>query len=114
VQALALALHELATNALKYGAFDTSRGHLSVTWQVLRNNETTPRLALEWVEAGLEIPRALAANPPRGYGRELIENALPYQLDATTSFNLGEDGVRCLIELPLTRRGPPTQALRAS
>ena len=40
-----------------------------------------------------------------GYGRELIERALPYQLGAETTYELGADGVRCTIEMPISREG---------
>jgi two-component sensor histidine kinase len=40
----------------------------------------------------------------RGYGRELIERALPYALGARTAYELSRDGVRCTIDLPLERR----------
>jgi two-component sensor histidine kinase len=103
VQTLSLALHELATNARKHGALATPAGRLHVSW---RQQETKPRekwLMLDWTE---DVPASLlaAACPQRnGYGRKLIEQALPYALDAETSYELGPQGVRCTIGLPLTR-----------
>ncbi|MGK2912034.1 MAG: sensor histidine kinase [Sphingobium sp.] len=110
VQTLALALHELATNAAKYGALAT-QGHLTVRWRVEKiDNADSPILHVEWLESGVSMPLD-SGIPPKGggYGRELIEHALPYQLGAKTSFELGPHGVRCVIELPLF--GPISESL---
>lgn len=101
VQTLALALHELATNAAKYGAL-AAEGHLLVRWRVENKvQEASPILTVEWLESGVTMP--LQTDPLRrsGYGRELIERALPYQLGAKTTFELGLHGARCVIEMPL-------------
>jgi PAS domain S-box-containing protein len=99
VQNFALALHELATNAVKYGALKSDTGQLAVTWAVTRDQRDRPYLVLSWVESGVPIQPEKVTR--RGYGRELIENALSYALRAKTEYVLGEDGVRCRIELPL-------------
>ncbi|MFC7739056.1 PAS domain S-box protein [Roseomonas sp. GCM10028921] len=99
VQNFALALHELTTNAVKYGALKGDAGELAVTWSVSRTEKGRRRLALNWTESGIQVDLERAAR--RGYGRELIENALSYALRARTSYALGADGVRCQIELPL-------------
>ena len=105
VQTLALALHELATNARKYGALAAGQGQLAVRWSV---GETEGRrLRLEWLEDGIESSLD-ARRPPAGavgYGRELIERALPYALGARTSYELGATELRCIIDLPLDKRG---------
>ena len=106
VQTLALALHELATNASKYGALAASDGHLAVRWHVESATDADPpRLHVEWRESGVVMPRVDAAPRGGGYGRELIERALPYQLKARTSYELGADGVRCTIAVPISRQG---------
>jgi two-component system CheB/CheR fusion protein len=93
-----LALHELATNAVKYGALADGKGRLSITWGVV-NTSTGPRLSLEWRESAV---RALDVAPMRtGFGRELIEKGLPYELGAMTSLEFARGGVRARIELPL-------------
>lgn len=101
VQVLAMAIHELATNAMKYGALAQPRGRLSVRWRL---QAPAPggrlRLRVEWTESGVAIPSGTQSRG--GAGRELIERALPYQLDAETSYVLGEDGVRCVISLPVS------------
>ncbi|WP_342152499.1 PAS domain S-box protein [Methylorubrum sp. SB2] len=98
VQNFALALHELATNAVKYGALKDGTGHLSVTWELIPTGGG-PHLALNWVETGVAVPPEAVTR--RGYGRELIEQALAYALGGRTEYVLGEDGVRCRIELPI-------------
>lgn len=101
VQTLALALHELATNARKYGALSTRDGRLNVTWRT-SGLSGAERLILEWVERGGKPPNP-EAEFHRGYGRELIEEALPYSLDAQTVLEHDDDGLRCRIEMPLER-----------
>jgi PAS domain S-box-containing protein len=96
-QALGLALHELATNAVKYGALSQGDGKLVVSWE-LKEKNLTSEVALKWQETGIAIP----ASPKRkGYGRELIERALPYQLNAKTQLDFCPDGVRCEIVVPV-------------
>ena len=105
VQTFALALHELATNARKYGAFAAAAGRLHVTWRI-HDGEGGRRLALEWLETGLDraAERESPAMRKGGYGRDLIENALPYALEARTTYELGETELRCTIDMPLDRR----------
>ena len=100
-EAFALALHELATNAVKYGALATPKGKVAVNWRTF-NTSDGPRLSLEWRESG--VP-AINAKPKRtGFGRELIEHGLPYELGAATSLTFEPSGVRALIELPLNEK----------
>lgn len=100
VQTFALALHELATNARKYGALTTEHGRLSVTWRTYAADGDGPRLHVEWQETGLD--RRGEGEKAGGYGRELIERALPYVLKARTTYELGSVSLRCTIDLPLT------------
>jgi PAS domain S-box-containing protein len=105
VQAMALAIHELATNARKYGALATDRGELVVRWTAQPGNDGDRRLTFEWIESGVEVKFADGAAVVQGggYGRQLIEKSLPYSLKAKTSYDLGPDGLRCTIDLPLAR-----------
>lgn len=96
VQMLAMALHELATNAVKHGALRGAAGHLHIGWQI--EGEDRSRLHITWHETGVSMP---GAEPAWGQGRELIERALPYQLDAETSFLIGSEGITCTISLPI-------------
>jgi two-component system CheB/CheR fusion protein len=99
-QSLAMALHELATNAAKYGALSNDVGQVTVDWQVADSAEH-PRLLLKWAEAG-----GPTVKPPtrRGFGSQLIENILTHELEARVQREFKEDGIRCTIELPLTGR----------
>ena len=103
VQIFALGLHELTTNALKYGALSPRGGNLTVRWEV-RPSDEGPRLNVVWVEEGVAGLEASGTSPREGYGRELIERALPYQLGARTTYELGPEGVRCEIDAPLDER----------
>jgi len=98
-QAIALALHELATNAVKYGALRQSSGKLAIGWHT-RQSQNENRVVLQWRESGVSIPDA-PGGKRKGYGTELIERALPYQLNAITSLEFSSDGVRCTVDLPL-------------
>ena len=104
VQTMALVIHELATNARKHGALAADNRVLKVTWSVRQVNGEAANLALEWVEEGVDRAPKEESAARKGYGRELIERALPYALNATTSFELTHDGVRCTIDLPLVDR----------
>ena len=98
VQTLALAIHELATNAVKYGALSPDGGRLDVRWRLeAANGAGEPVLHVEWQESGVNMANGARSTSGGGYGRELIEKALPYQLRAKTSFMLGPDGVHCTI-----------------
>lgn len=99
VQILALGLHELATNARKHGALAAPDGNLSVTWSVA-DDSGTRRLVLEWQESGI-IARGASEAERVGLGRTLIEESLPYQLDAETRLEIGRDSVRCSVSLAL-------------
>ena len=100
VQTLALALHELLTNAAKYAALATPTGHLEVRWAMVSGEDDSPRLRVQWTETGVAgMPKANSDAVGGGYGRELIERALPYQLGARTSYGFAEDGVRCTLEI---------------
>lgn len=99
VQNFALALHELTTNAVKYGALKSDAGQLSVTWKRLQSVDGENRVALSWIETGVDVQPDKVTR--RGYGRELIERALTYALQARTEYELAAGGVRCRIEMPL-------------
>lgn len=101
VQTFALAIHELATNAVKYGALSQDDGRLAVHWRLSGADEGPRRLVVDWIESGPERPLAPPPAAGGGYGRELIEKALPYQLKARTTYEIGPRGVRCTIDLPV-------------
>ncbi|WP_416223063.1 sensor histidine kinase [Tianweitania sp.] len=103
VQTLAMALHELATNAVKYGALGQSSGQLMITWSLEPSGPgNKPWLHIDWRETGIVMQPPGSAPRGSGQGRELIEQALPYQLDAKTSYELLPDGVHCTISVPVS------------
>ena len=102
VQMLAMGLHELATNAAKYGALHQPDGRLHVNWRLVDDEKDDKRLEISWLERGVSIPADAMARG-HGQGRELIERALPYQLDATTRYDIGTDGVSCVMTIPISR-----------
>jgi two-component sensor histidine kinase len=95
--ALGLALHELATNAAKYGALSAPRGRVRVTWDV-PNPSKPGALRLKWAETG---------GPPvkntehKGFGSVLIERGLALELDAKVELDFNPGGLVCTIEIPL-------------
>lgn len=109
VQTLAMALHELATNAVKHGALNQPSARVTVRWSLQRGAaEAPPLLLIDWLETGVVMPPL--AQQGRGHGRELIERALPHQLDAQTSFTVHPDGIHCTILLPVSASLPSEDA----
>lgn len=93
--ALTLVLHELATNAAKYGALSTPEGHVSVAWAV--EGRENGRLRLIWSEAGgppVATPRQV------GFGTRLIEGSISYELDGEARIDYRREGVQCTLVLP--------------
>ncbi len=95
--ALSMALHELVTNAVKYGALSTSTGKVDIAWAVVMG-DAGQRLVLRWSEAG--GPTVL---PParRGFGSRLIERSLAQDLDGTVGIEFAPTGVVCTVDAPL-------------
>jgi two-component sensor histidine kinase len=94
---LGMALHELTTNAAKYGALSMLGGKVEVTWRVI--TEATKRhLEFDWIESG-----GPAVTPParKGFGDQLLEVVLPRQISATTSVDYHADGMRVRVRLPI-------------
>lgn len=95
---LAMAIHELASNAVKYGSLSEPDGALSVSWAVTDGPDR--RLRLNWMETG--GPKLVGPPMKRGFGTTVIERSLSYELDATVDRSFPESGVVCLIDLLLT------------
>ncbi|MCC2977042.1 PAS domain S-box protein [Sphingomonas sp. PL-96] len=97
-EVLTLAVHELATNAIKYGAFSRTGAHLDLRWRVeLREGQDW--LLLDWTETGVPI---VEATPRRlGFGSELISRRIPYELRGYGSFEIRPGGFASRIEFPL-------------
>jgi len=101
VQALALVIHELTTNALKYGALLTPQGRISIRWNLVDCAPDEPQLRLEWLEERPASDPAAVDWEHTGYGRELLEHMLPYVLDAKTAYQVTARGARFTMDLPL-------------
>jgi PAS domain S-box-containing protein len=107
-QTVAIVLHELATNASKYGALTTPHGRIAVRWRLERNGEGPRALVLDWTESG---GPAVAAPSQAGYGTGAIRNLIPYELGGTVELAFETEGVRCTIALPANRAREGTEAL---
>jgi two-component sensor histidine kinase/PAS domain-containing protein len=91
--ALSMALHELATNAAKYGALSNASGCVQVRWEV---EAATLRLA--WIESG--GPEVIAPQR-RGFGSRLLQDGLAREFASQTRLDYAPTGVRCAIEVRL-------------
>jgi two-component sensor histidine kinase len=96
-QALAMVLHELATNAAKYGALSTPQGRVSVRWEWRSNGRLPASLKLEWHEQGGPVVTVPAQ---AGYGTSVIRDLIPYELGGTVDLKFAPDGVRCIVVIP--------------
>ena len=92
-QTVAISLHELATNAAKYGSLSAAGGHVEISWSLTADG----RLSLRWIESG-----GPPATPPthRGFGTRVMENMFG-QLKGEVRFDWRDQGLTCEIELPL-------------
>jgi PAS domain S-box-containing protein len=95
---IAMALHELCTNAVKYGALSNEQGSVAVAWSVTEPAAGERRLRLSWVERG---GPPVAAPERRGFGSRMIERGLASELGGTVELQFLPEGVRCLIDAPL-------------
>jgi two-component sensor histidine kinase len=96
-QGLAKVLHEMATNAAKYGALSIPGGQVSVSW-THKPNGTAATLILEWVETG---GPPVASKSQSSYGTDLIRNLIPHELGGRVDLAFLKQGVNCRIEIPL-------------
>jgi two-component sensor histidine kinase len=93
-QAIAITLHELATNAAKYGALSAAAGHVEIAWSRMADG----RLGLRWIESG-----GPPVTPPthRGFGTSIMENIIAGQLKGEVRFDWRAQGLACEIALPI-------------
>jgi two-component sensor histidine kinase len=93
---LTMALHELATNAAKYGALSAPAGRVDVTWE---RAQATGSIEIRWTERG-----GPAVQPPRrrGFGLRLIENGLASEFDGEVRLDFAPQGLDCHIRLPIS------------
>jgi len=97
VLTLAMAMHELATNAAKYGALSAPSGRIEITWQTVEADGRR-QLRIDWVEQG---------GPPvvepaqRSFGSKLIEGSIAAELGGSAKLHFAPAGLRCEIVVPL-------------
>jgi PAS domain S-box-containing protein len=96
-QAVAMVLHELTTNAAKYGAFSSRTGRVSVQWQWVKNGSHN-RLVIEWQE--VDGPPVLAPSQS-SYGTRIIRELIPYELGGKVELLFTSKGIRCRLEIPV-------------
>ena len=106
-QATASVLHELTTNAAKYGALSKPEGRVSVRWHRAPNGREPGPLAVEWLEPG-GPPVEVASNS--GYGSSVITELVPYELGGTAHLEFSHEGVRCRLEIPAKWVATPTRS----
>jgi PAS domain S-box-containing protein len=95
-QTMAMVLHELTTNAAKYGALSTKEGRVSIRWE-RRLNGHPLRLVLEWQEVG----GPPVVDPDKAsFGMSTIRDLIPYEFGGKVDLTFAPEGVRCRVELP--------------
>ena len=101
-QTMAMVLHELVTNAAKYGALSAPSGRVSVMWRLPVNDSAGERLIFTWRETGgpLVVPPSTSS-----YGMDVVRSVIPYELGGTVDHVLAPEGVRCKIEIPPAQLG---------
>jgi two-component sensor histidine kinase len=101
---LGLAIHELATNAAKYGALSVPGGRLRIVWTMISEDLTR----IDWSERG---GPTVAAERARGFGTELIEKIVAHELGRPVDLRFGTEGVDCVLTVPV--RKPVAFRMRA-
>jgi two-component sensor histidine kinase len=96
-EVLTLAVHELATNSVKYGALSAPEGRVEVRWDVNERRDP-PWLILQWIESGIAVERE---GLRQGFGTELVTRRVPYELGGKGMMNFGRFGLTATIEYPL-------------
>ena len=97
-QTLALVIHELGTNAIKYGALQVPEGQVTVQWAILPGDSGKPRLRFTWSERG--GPRVTTPEK-RGFGSVLLERAVAAELHVKPALAFAPEGFRYELEVPL-------------
>jgi two-component sensor histidine kinase/integral membrane sensor domain MASE1 len=101
-QALAMVIHELVTNAVKYGALSGPDGSVSVNWDF--SGAGLDVLRIVWREV---CGPPVAASVQSGYGSSLIRNLIPYELGGVVDLTYPPGGAWCKIEIPHKRKYAP-------
>ena len=102
-QALAMVIHELVTNAAKYGALSIPDGSVTIRWSCTGGDLAV--LIIAWREVrGPPVVESVQS----GYGSDLIRNLIPYELGGAVELTFPHDGVYCKIEIPFKPRFFPS------
>lgn len=95
-QGLAMVLHELTTNAAKYGALSCATGRVTVRWRWLQNG-SPERLLIEWQE--IDGP-PVRMSSQSSYGTNIIRELIPFELGGAVELSFATQGIKCRIEVP--------------
>ncbi|MXP25962.1 histidine kinase [Altererythrobacter indicus] len=96
---LGLAVHELATNAAKYGALSQCGGRISVAWEMVERD----RVQIKWLERG---GPPVAAKRGRGFGTDLIEKIVAHEVGNPVDLRFEPEGVSCVLTIPVRKPKP--------
>jgi two-component sensor histidine kinase len=107
-QAMAMVLHELATNAAKYGALSTKKGRVSIWWERQLNGCPRPDLVLVWQEIG---GPPVVAPSNTSYGTSTIRDLIPYEFGGTVELVFAPEGVGCRLKLPANWLNDPADPI---
>ena len=94
-------VHELATNAVKYGALSVPEGRVSVTWR-LEHEADASNLVLDWIETN---GPPVEASDRRGFGMTLIERSMVHELSGHADVQYAREGLRATLVASLGMRG---------
>jgi two-component sensor histidine kinase len=108
--ALHMVIHELATNASKYGALQSEEGRISIEWDLV-DTEDGPHVHLSWTE---HCPHAVGEPAETGYGSRLIEQIIDYELQGQTGRAFRPDGFHCWIRFALLETIDSAAAIKPS
>ncbi len=97
-QYLAMAFHELSTNALKHGALSVDTGRIDVTWAI--SEEVPAMFQITWEERGGPAPKSKSKS---GFGKLVLEKLMPAAVDGTAEIVGGADGIKWTLSAPLDR-----------
>ena len=104
---LSMALHELTTNASKYGALSAPEGRIEVGWRVDRPEGERPMLRIEWREHDgppVDVPKR------HGFGTRFIEGSIAAEMQGTARIDFDPAGLRCVMSIPLDAATPAAEA----
>jgi PAS domain S-box-containing protein len=101
--ALGIALHELATNAVKYGALSNAEGSIAIDWTYSHLPDGDDELVIDWKERG---GPTVTAPTVRGFGSKVIERGLPHELGGSALLDFQREGLVCTVKIPMGEGNP--------